>query len=541
MEFIDHLEHCSLLSSIDAKRVRTASEENRLSAIETLLQLGLVDDRKLAEEQSRFIAVPMANATGFPDTLPPVDDLNLHWLERKNVLPLEIGEDSAEVAAGDWTDDSLERALTFALGRPIVKLIAPISDIQDHWARVMPNIADDDDGLSQSDVDRFTDMGTDAPVVRLVDRLLSAAARQGASDVHIEPGDQHVLVRFRIDGRLREMERHPASLAEPIASRIKVMAALDIAESRLPQDGRLRITAGGRDVDVRVSTSPITHGESIVLRLLGQSRVSLDLSSLGIRPLALDQLKQALARPHGIILVTGPTGSGKTTTLYSALNHLRRPDVKILSVEDPVEITLDGVNQVQVQPEINLDYARTLRAFLRQDPDILMVGEIRDKDTAEISLRAALTGHLVLSTLHTNSALGAFTRLNDIGIEPFLAASTVIATAAQRLVRTICNDCAEPLVPAEADKALFAQYGIGDVKRHLLAMGCPSCSYSGFSGRMPLFEIIPVSEELRELVRLEQSDNYRVDPSDTLLGHGLTLVANGKTSLDEVMRVVQAQ
>jgi general secretion pathway protein E len=269
---------------------------------------------------------------------------------------------------------------------------------------------------------------------------------------------------FRIDGRLVEAERLPLQLAQPIASRIKVMAALDIAETRLPQDGRIRLTSRGRDIDVCVSTSPTAFGESIVLRLLGQSAVPLDLERLGLPAAAHDKLLRALDRPHGIILLTGPTGSGKTTTLYAALSRLRRPEVKILTVEDPVEVLLEGVNQVQVRPEIGLSYADTLRAFLRQDPDILMIGEIRDKETAEIALRAALTGHLVLSTLHTNSTLGAFTRLTDIGIEPYLAASTVNAVIAQRLIRTLCTECVAQR-PLQSDEAIeFQRAGLPDTQ-----------------------------------------------------------------------------
>jgi general secretion pathway protein E len=289
----------------------------------------------------------------------------------------------------------------------------------------------------------------------LVQRVLADAVRRRASDIHIEPMAGHVSVRNRIDGALMEVEQLPAALASPVASRIKIIASLDIAESRLPQDGRLRISVGGRDVDVRVATSPIAHGESIVLRLLGRSEVALDLDTLGIAPDLLERLKLLLDLPHGMILVTGPTGSGKTTTLYAALERLRRPEVKILTVEDPVEILIDGINQVQVRPDIDLDYAATLRAFLRQDPDILMVGEIRDRDTADIAMRAALTGHLVLSTLHTNSALGAFTRLRDIGIEPFLTASTVVASLAQRLVRKLCTHCRTTRVPDASEAELF--------------------------------------------------------------------------------------
>jgi general secretion pathway protein E len=326
-----------------------------------------------------------------------------------------------------------------------------------------------------------------------------------------------------------------------MATRIMVLAGLDIAESRLPQDGRLRLTARGREVDVRVSTSPIAHGESIVLRLLGRTEVPLELDLLGLPPAALARLELALARPHGIILLTGPTGSGKTTTLYAAINRLRRPEVKILTVEDPVEVLLEGVNQVQVRPEIELSYAATLRAFLRQDPDILMIGEIRDLETAEIALRAALTGHLVLSTLHTNSALGAFTRLADIGIEPYLAASTVVATIAQRLIRGVCGECAGTRALTADEIALFASAGIDRPATLPVPAGCPRCSETGYRGRLPLIEVVSIDERIQVAVRegrVEEIEAGRAR-ADTLLGHGLALAAAGRTSLEEVRRAVE--
>jgi general secretion pathway protein E len=379
-----------------------------------------------------------------------------------------------------------------------------------------------------------------APIIALVERLLVAAASRGVSDVHIEPMQQGLSVRFRIDGQLVEVERHPPSMSQAVATRIKVMASLDIAESRLPQDGRLQFQFRDRAVDVRVATTPIAFGESIVLRILGRADIPLDLDKLGLGQLPVDVLKQSLSRPYGIILITGPTGSGKTTTLYAALARLRRPELKILTVEDPVEVLLDGVNQVQVRPEINLDYPRTLRAFLRQDPDILMVGEIRDGETADIAMRAALTGHLVLSTLHTNTAIGAFTRLRDIGVEPYLTASTIIATAAQRLVRTVCVDCAgsRPLTPSEA--ALFAHHGIVPPETVPVPKGCNTCQSKGYKGRLPIMEIIAVDDRLREAIRDDTFEQKRdwISPTGSLLGQGLALVARGRTSIDELLRVV---
>jgi general secretion pathway protein E len=395
-------------------------------------------------------------------------------------------------------------------------------------------------GNAADDIERLLDDGSEAPIIRLVHRLIADAAQRRASDIHIEPMARFVAVRYRVDGRLVEIERLADGLAGPIVRRIKVMAALDIAESRLPQDGRLRATVRGRDIDVRVSTSPTAWGESIVLRLLARTEVPLDLEQLGLPTAALTKLVRALERPHGIILLTGPTGSGKTTTLYAALNRLRRPEVKILTVEDPVEILLEGINQVQVRPEIELSYAATLRAFLRQDPDILMIGEIRDHETAEIAMRAALTGHLVLSTLHTNSAIGAFTRLADIGIEPFLTASTVIATVAQRLIRALCETCREARPTAQSELRMFAAAGLIGPAILYEPAGCSACQQTGFRGRMPLIEVLEVDEPLREHIRggiVESATDAR-PPQETLYGHGLMLVAAGRTSLGEIQRAV---
>ena len=540
MNFIDHLAVNAILSPEDVGRLELTCEQTGLSCVEAVSQLGLMDDDAIAKHQSDFCNFPLADNALFPDTLPTIENLDMAWLRRKHVVPIAIADDYISAAFADATDNSLMQALHFATRKQIDVYIAPLSSIDEHLGRLVPEeLVLDNAYFGQSDAERFADIGSDAPVVRLVDHILSIASRRGASDVHIEPDARHVNIRLRIDGNLQELEKHPIGMAEGIASRIKVMASLDIAESRLPQDGRLRLTAAGRDIDVRVSTSPVTYGESIVLRLLGQARVPLDIDSLGIPQTGLSDLRKALARPHGIVLVTGPTGSGKTTTLYSALTHLRRPDVKILSVEDPVEIVLEGINQVQVQPEINLDYARTLRAFLRQDPDILMVGEIRDQETAEISLRAALTGHLVLSTLHTNSALGAFTRLHDIGIEPFLAASTVIACVAQRLVRTLCADCRTTEVLNSSQKKMFEEFSVDAPTSINCAKGCKKCSGTGYAGRAPLFEIIMVDQTLRDLVRTGHAESYVTDKRETLFGHGLSLVSAGRTSFDEIMRVVQ--
>ena len=524
-------------------RSTSAARGGRLP--QTLSHLGLLADSDIAQS--------LAHATGAPvlsrDRLQPdptlLERLNPAWLSRYSAVPLGYDGEKLSLALADPTDSDRIAALEFATGATASDLsIATFGDIADLLSGLTAQPDADpasafDLPQTSDDLDRISDATSEAPVIRLVHRLLIEAVNRRASDVHIEPMARHVTVRYRIDGRLIEVEQLPDGLALPVASRIKIMAGLDIAESRLPQDGRLRLTVRGRDVDVRVATSPIAHGESIVLRLLGRSEVPLDLAGLGIAPDILERLHSLLDRPHGMILVTGPTGSGKTTTLYAALDRLRRPEVKILTVEDPVEVVMEGVNQVQVRPEIDLDYAATLRAFLRQDPDILMIGEIRDRDTADIAMRAALTGHLVLSTLHTNSALGAFTRLRDIGIEPFLTASTVIATMAQRLVRRLCPSCAITRAPSPSESRLFVQHGLVPPETVHDPLGCEACGGTGWRGRHLVTELVEVDEPLRAAIRDDCVEALARQPMvDSLAGHGLSLVAAGTTSLDEVRRVI---
>lgn len=547
-DFATLLVEKGLASESDIARASQIAERasGRLPA--TLARLGMVAEADLAQALSDTTALPLVDRAAFPEVRPEIEGLNPRFLARHAVLPLELEGGRLRLAMADPGDKVAQSALAFAAGvAEIEPVVASFSDIDE--ALGTTNEAEDLDALpdyfgvgESDDFERMVEGDSDAPIIRLVQRILAGAVNRRASDVHIEPMARYVSVRYRIDGRLVEVERHPESISGPIASRIKVMAGLDIAESRLPQDGRLRLTVRGRDVDVRVSTSPIANGESIVLRLLGRSEVPLDLEKLGLPEAALARLVRALEHPHGIILLTGPTGSGKTTTLYAAINRLRRPEVKILTVEDPVEVLLEGVNQVQVRPEIDLSYAATLRAFLRQDPDILMIGEIRDQETAEIAMRAALTGHLVLSTLHTNSAIGAFTRLADIGIEPYLTASTVIATIAQRLIRALCPECRHETKPRPSEKAVFERLGLSLPSTLYEATGCPKCAGTGYRGRVPLIEILEVDEELRTAIRQGRTDDMD-DPrplSETLLGHGLALVASGRTTMAEVERAVLA-
>jgi general secretion pathway protein E len=541
--FSEHLLEQGLLGEQDLARAQEVGARTALRLPAALVRLGLVAEDEIAAALAQVHGLETVSAGDIPP-LDPESAYSHRFLAHHRIVPIACADDRLILAMADPEDEEAARAMAFAAGaREVLPRVATFSDIDAHLGPVVHAQSEEVPGGagSDDDLERILEGESEAPVIRLVQRLLEGAVDRRASDVHIEPMARFVSVRYRIDGRLVEVERHPLPVAAGVATRIKVLAGLDIAESRLPQDGRLRLTARGRDIDVRVSTSPIAHGESIVLRLLGQAEVPLELDRLGLPPAALARFEAALARPHGIILVTGPTGSGKTTTLYAAINRLRRPEVKILTVEDPVEVILEGINQVQVRPEIDLSYAATLRAFLRQDPDILMIGEIRDLETAEIALRAALTGHLVLSTLHTNSALGAFTRLGDIGIEPYLSASTVIATIAQRLIRGICADCAGSRAPTADECALFTAARIDPPAALVVPEGCPRCSSTGYRGRLPLIEVVTVDDAIQAAVREGRVTDLdgTLPAAETLTGHGLALAAAGRTSLEEVRRAVE--
>ncbi len=380
----------------------------------------------------------------------------------------------------------------------------------------------------------------DAPIIRLINALFTEAIREHASDIHIEPFEHRLSVRMRVDGVLRDVLQPPRNLAPLLVSRIKVMSRLDIAEKRLPQDGRIGLRVAGRPVDVRVSTMPSNYGERVVMRLLDKQAGRLDLAHLGMAPETLELMDRLIHRPHGIILVTGPTGSGKTTTLYAVLSRLNDRSRNIVTVEDPVEYDLDGISQTQVNPKVDLTFARGLRAILRQDPDVVMVGEIRDLETSQIAVQASLTGHLVLSTLHTNSAVGAVTRLRDMGVEPFLLASSLEGVLAQRLVRVLCPQCKEPYTPNDLQRR---ELGIGPEREIRLygPVGCEACHGSGFQGRTGIYELIAVDERLRTLIHdgagEQEMLQHARQSSPGLREDGIRRVLAGETTLEEVMRV----
>lgn len=382
----------------------------------------------------------------------------------------------------------------------------------------------------------------DAPIIRLINAMLSEAIKEGASDVHVECYEKELVIRFRVDGILKEIMRQPRQMGPLLISRIKVMAKLDIAEKRVPQDGRITLRIGGRAVDVRVSTLPSSHGERVVLRLLDKNAVHLELADLGMTEDNREKIQSIIRKPHGIILVTGPTGSGKSTTLYAALSNVDTKALNVMTVEDPIEYDLEGVGQTQVNAKVDMTFARGLRAILRQDPDVVMVGEIRDTETAEIAVQASLTGHLVLSTLHTNTAVGAITRLRDMGIEPFLLSSTLLGVLAQRLVRTLCPECKERYKASNKEKEVVGITGTEDVFLYR-PVGCKACNNTGYKGRTGIHELLLVNNEVRESINEAKGELYienLIRPyTPSIKQDGMNKVMQGKTTVEEVLRVAR--
>lgn len=401
-------------------------------------------------------------------------------------------------------------------------------------ARIADSMPEPEDLLESED---------DAPIIRLINAILSQAVKENASDIHIEPQEERLVVRLRVDGALREILESPRNLGSLVVSRVKVMARLDIAERRLPQDGRISLRLGGRGVDIRVSTLPSAHGERVVLRLLDKQAGRLDLGHLGLAPEIHEHLRSLIKRPHGIVLVTGPTGSGKTTTLYAALQEINDQSRNILTVEDPVEYYIEGIGQTQVNTKVEMSFARGLRAILRQDPDVVMVGEIRDIETAKISVQAGLTGHLVFSTLHTNTAVGAITRLRDMGVEPFLLSSTLLATLAQRLIRLLCTKCRVPYQASGGEKELLGIPTADSVTLYR-ANGCPACGGTGYRGRSGIYELVIIDEKMRALIHDGEAESVMAKAArrntPSIADDGLRRVRAGATSLDEVLRVTYA-
>jgi general secretion pathway protein E len=536
-------------------RIARLQERNSTRLEGLLVKLGLVQERDIAEALADELGLAVASIEDFPDA--PVLDgrVNERYLRHNAVLPLADTADGVVLAMADPLDLNAIRAVEMASGKPVSARIALPSDLEAAFSRLYEpekpaaetaatavDLEADDDLLE--DVDRLRDLASEGPVIRLVNSLITRAIESRASDIHIEPAQNRLVVRYRIDGVLTEIAAPPLRLRSAVISRIKIMARLNIAERRLPQDGRIRLAVQGKDFDLRVSSVPTLHGEGVVMRILDRSSLVYDLSVLGFSEETLKPFLEVLDQPQGILLVTGPTGSGKTTTLYTCLLRLNSREKKLFTVEDPIEYQLDGVSQVQVKPQIGLSFAHVLRAIVRQDPDIVMVGEMRDLETAEIAIQAALTGHLVLSTLHTNSAAGTITRLLDMGIEDYLVTSTVTGVLAQRLVRKLCFECRESYRPLPE---LAAHLRIPHEGADLLlyrARGCDRCGGTGYRGRLAVLEFLALSDAIRQLIlrRATIQEIHRAATAEgmrSMYEDGLHKVLHGLTSIEEVLRVTR--
>lgn len=520
-----------------------------------LLQLGLISDQDLAQTLSQLNGIPVIEKKSYPDFASLDERISSNFLKQHRVVVYHDEEEEVHAILVDPTDHYVVDALELITGKSIRLHIGIASEIeealQEQLIEAKKRSGEYDEGLEhqlslQDDVEQLKELASEAPVIKLVNQVIQRAVATNASDIHIEPFENTLKIRYRVDGLLRETEHPSAQMAPALISRVKIMANLNIAERRLPQDGRFKVRIMGNTLDLRVSTVPTLHGESMVLRLLQRDEQAMDFKTLGFEPATERRLLEILGKPHGIVVVTGPTGSGKTTTLYAGLNHLNRPEKKILTVEDPVEYNIDGVNQIQVKPGIGLTFANALRSIVRQDPDIIMIGEIRDQETAKIAVQSALTGHLVLSSLHTNDAAGSITRFIDMGVEPFLLTSTVNAILAQRLVRNLCPQCKQSYTPPVEILNRFKTEGLDDSQPMFFyhAVGCEACGGSGYSGRSAIIELLELSEEMRSLILQGRDKNAlaacaKREGTFSMYQDGLIKVAQGITTLEEVLRVTQ--
>jgi general secretion pathway protein E len=535
-----------------ARRLHEEAPEGTLTAL--LARLGLVSERDLAEAWAERLNAPLLAVKDAPD-MPPADlDVSVRFLKQQHVVPVRAGEDGLVLAVADPADPYPLHAVRLATGKEVSLCIGLRSEIDDLIERyygqgrsAMGTIVENLDGSAteEDDVEHLRDLASEAPVIRLVNLILQRAVEQRASDVHIEPFENRLKVRYRIDGVLHEVEAPPSSSTAAVISRVKIMAKLNIAERRLPQDGRIQLRVQGKELDLRVSTVPTSFGESVVMRILDRETVVFDFASLGFTDHFQKRFVEVLERPHGILLVTGPTGSGKTTTLYTALSKINTPGVKIITVEDPVEYQLEGINQIQVKPQIGLDFANALRSIMRQDPDVIMIGEMRDLETCRIAIQSALTGHLVLSTLHTNSAAGGVTRMLDMGVEDYLLGSTVNGILAQRLVRRLDPETA---IPYEAPPEVVEQFELekytDERPIRLWKPGSSASNPTGYRGRRAIMEFLVMSDPLRRLV-MQRADagevekQARAEGMRTMYEDGIAKAVAGITTIEEVLRVTQ--
>jgi general secretion pathway protein E len=532
-----------LISQEDLDRALELQKERGDKIGKTLVDMGFIAMRDVLATLSEQLNLPLVSIEGPPPVSPETESLSPRFLRQFRCMPVGRENHTLTLAMADPLDFETLSAVRGCTGLKISPVLAPEQEILDAIDRFYGESAkgetdfDADAAQASEDLEHLRDMASEAPVIRLVNAMIAQAVEKRASDIHLEPFEKEFRVRYRIDGVLYNQDSPPRELKAAVISRVKLMAKLNIAERRLPQDGRIKIKTLGREVDLRVSTLPTLYGESVVMRLLDRSAGDFyDLGRLGFDHHMLSRMEHYTGMPHGIFMVTGPTGSGKSTTLYSALKRINQSDKKIITIEDPVEYQMDGINQIHVNPQIGLTFASGLRHIVRQDPDVIMVGEVRDRETADIAIRASLTGHFVYSTLHTNDAPSAITRLTDMGVENYLITSSLVAVLAQRLVRVICTHCKAPDGTRMSPEGELIQCYRGH--------GCEHCFSSGYSGRVGIFEMMELSDEIRRLIMhngdaVAITDAARRNGMRNLREDGWLKIANGTTTADEVMRVTQ--
>ena len=549
---------------VQESAANAAEAPEKLGSI--LTRMGMLSGRDLAEALAHQKGWIIVEAGEFPE-LPILEEtVSPRFLQEVRAIPVTETETEVVLAMIDPADAFTLNAIATATQKQVVPKLLSSTDFdtvyeklygsgKSSMGQIVDNIATRDDEQDFGDIEQLKDLASEAPVIRLVNLIINHALERRASDIHIEPFENQLIVRYRIDGVLHETESPPRRLSAAVISRIKIMATLDIAERRLPQDGRIKLRVQGKEIDLRVSTVPTMHGESVVMRILDKGGVALDFHALGFDDDNLKVFISILDQPHGILLVTGPTGSGKSTTLYTALARLNKPDVKILTVEDPVEYQMAGINQIQVNPQIDLTFANALRSIVRQDPDVIMIGEIRDLETAQIAVQSALTGHMVLSTIHTNDAAATINRLLDMGVEDYLLTSTIVGIQAQRLVRTLCHHCREPYHPVDE---LVKELGLLRFRPKTPAAaeaavvpltlyhakGCEHCAHTGYFGRQSIMEVLPMTDTLRSLImRHATSSELRTaaigEGMETMYENGLKQAVSGVTTIEEVLRVTR--
>lgn len=553
-DFLDKLKQNGNLSDLDLNKVRRlqkAAQDDVLPIM--LIRLGICSEQDIANTFAALTTIELITADRIPSQAVLPDTISLRFLKQYHLVGVTKTENEMIVAVVDPLDDYVVHALQLATGNKIILKIAYLSDIdaalehqygqgKSEMDKLKDNLSFDDD--SNEDLEHLKDLASEAPIIKMVNLILQKAVENLASDVHIEPFEDCLKVRLRIDGVLHDIDSPPVASTAAVLSRIKIMAKLNIAERRLPQDGRIKLQIMGKELDLRVSTIPTLFGESVVIRLLDQDNAVLDFARLGFVGKQARQFMDLLTRPHGIILITGPTGSGKSTTLYAALKTLNTPERKIITVEDPVEYQLEGINQIQAKPQIGLTFASALRSIVRQDPDVIMIGEMRDLETAKIAVQSALTGHLVLSTLHTNDAAAGITRLQDMGLEDYLLSSTINGILAQRLVRTLCIHCKQAAIASDIvidDLHLRHWQPEGEIILHK-AIGCSACNGTGYKGRLAILELLLMSDAIRkQIMQHEEAFNIHQlaisEGMTTMYEDGIIKALQGITSLEEVLRV----